>query len=281
MVWPEPDEPATANRILIELVEQGVLIESAGRLFLGSEWSDRFEEAGGDFHHNFDAGGQGIPVVDQSTGEVITHVSQLPVGGASVALAGRRWNVVSEAGEIVVASAAQGTGDVPFRYAARAAPTGRSYAEHVRRGFGFGSVAAPVLRGPSGNLWFHFGGSAFEAVLKVLIPGLRSVRGVTGLALGGNPDEQALRALAKETDRLADMLRGLIDDVASPMTLGRYHDLLPRDVRAAVCLQLLDPEGFARWLESRDLRSSELTRAAEERLREALGWPVASNPPLA
>lgn len=281
MVWPEPNEPVTANRILDELVEQGVLVESGDRLFLGSEWSDRFERAGGDFHHNFDAGGQGIPVVDGSTGEVITHVSHSPAGGASVALAGRRWNVVSEGGEIVVASGAQATGDVPFRYAARSAPTGRSYAEHVRHGLGFGSEAAPVLQGPSGYLWFHFGGSAFEAVLKGLIPGLRSVRGLAGLALGGTPSEPALLALAGDIDRLTHMLRGLADDVATPMTLGRYHDQLPRDVRTEVCLQLLDPDALARWLASRDLRRSELTREAEGRLREALGWQVGSSPPSA
>ena len=234
---------------------------------------DRFERAGGDFHHNFEAGGRGIPVVDSSTGEVITHVSQSPSGGASVALAGRRWNVVSEGGEIVVTSAVQATGDVPFQYTARTAPTGKSYAEHVRRGLGFGSEAAPVLQGPSGHLWFHFGGSAFEAVLKALIPGLRSVRGLTGLALGGTPSDQVLRAWADDTDRLADMLRALVDDIASPMSLGRYHDLLPSEVRSAVCLRLLDLDGLARWLSSRDLRSSDSTREAEGRLREALGWP--------
>ncbi len=266
MVWPEQDA-ATANRILVELVEQGVLLESGDRLFLGSEWSDRFERAGGGFHNNFDAGGSGIPVVDGSTGEVITHVLHSQAGGASVALAGRRWNVVSQAGEIVVASAAQATGDVPFRYAARSAPTGRSYAEHVRRGFGFASEAAPVLQGPSDDIWFHFGGSAFEAVLRVLIPGLRSVKGLAGLALGGTPSESALHALAEDTDRLGDLLRGLADDVAAPMTLGRYHGQLPLDVRTAVCVQLLDPDGFARWLASRDLRTSELTQLAEGRLR--------------
>ena len=277
-VWPEPTEAVTANRILDELVEQGVLVESTDRLFLGSEWSDRFERAGGDFHHNFDGGGQGIPVVDGSTGEVITHVSHSPGGGASVALAGRRWNVVSQGGEIVVASAALAKGDVPFRYAARSAPTGRSYAEHVRRGFGFGSESAPVLQGPSDDLWFHFGGSAFEAALKGLIPSLRSVRGLAGIALAGTPSETPLLALAADPDRLAQMLRSLADDLATPMTLGRHHDLLPSGVRTELCLQLLDPDGFARWLAPPDLRTSEITREAEGRLRDALGWPVGSNP---
>jgi hypothetical protein len=73
-------------------------------------------------------------------------------------------------------------------------------------------------------------------------------------------------------------MRGLVDDVATPMTLGRYHDLLPPDVRAAVCLQLLDPDWLARWLASRDLHSSEFTSEAEGHLRDALGWRAGSSP---
>jgi hypothetical protein len=121
-------------------------------------------------------------------------------------------------------------------------------------------------------VWFHFGGSAFEAILKALFPGLRSMRGLTGLALAGDPSEQAIGVITRDTERLNHTLRKFAADIATPMTLGPYHNLLPSDVRTEVCLRLLDSEGFASWLASRDLRKSEQTVEAEGRLRDTFGW---------
>jgi hypothetical protein len=146
---------------------------------------------------------------------------------------------------------------------------------------GFGPGAAPVLEGPDGCLWFHFGGSVFEEMVKVLVPHLRSSRGLSGFALEGAPSENDLRALFEDLNGLTDMLRRNIDDAKTFMTLGCYHGLLPPTIRTEVCLQVLDPQEFARWLQSRDLRSSEFTRRAEECLREALGWRAGPIPPSA
>jgi len=271
-VWPEPAGPITATRILDSLVEQGVLVEAGERLHLGEQWSDRFERAGGDVHHNFDSGGQGIPVVDTSTGEILTYVLEAPTGHSRVALAGRGWKVRIQSGEILVSSSVRGSGAGTFRYAARAAPTGKNYAEHVRRGLGFQETDAPIVDGPRGHLWFHFGGSAYEAILAVLLPDLKGVRGLSGIALRGVVTESMLRAIAGDHARLTEQLHELADAVVMPTSLGRYHRLLPEDVRKKVTLERLNPDEFRQWLGSRRPVTPIALRQAEQRLRIAMGW---------
>ncbi len=271
-VWPEADGPTTATRILDSLVEEGALVESGGRLYLGEAWSDKLERAGGGLHNNFDSGGPGIPVVDASTGEVLSHVAASAPGRRNIALAGGRWDIVSVSGEILVAQKAVGTGEATFRYATRGAPTGRSYAEHLRRGLGYEATHAPVVRGPGRDLWFHFGGSAYEAVLASLFPDLKQVRRLAGIALQGVPVESTLMAVASDREPIVHVLRRLAEDLAIPAALGRFHRLLPADVRERVALEYLDVDGFVRWLAARRTTGLSHMQDAEQRLRAALGW---------
>ena len=272
-VWPETTQPGTATQIIDGLVDGGVLKQVGDRLVLGDEWSDRFERAGGDFHHNFGSGGQGVPVIDSATGEVIAHVPQQTAGGGSVAIGGRRWRVVSQSGEIVVSTAAKASGDAPFQYATRAAPIGRPYASHLRRGLGFGETSAPVVRAPNGELWFHFGGAVTEAVLKQCLSGLRSVRGLVGIALSGRPTAGEVEAIARDPEPLARALHALSDELAMPSELGRHHDLLPAAVQRDVCRSMCDLVDLQQWLVSRTLEVSESEAKALFNLVSAMGWP--------
>lgn len=269
-VWPEATEAKTASSIVDTLLQDELLVAAGDRLFLGSEWSDRFEDGGG-LHSNFSSP-LGIPVVDASTGEVIARVSQSPDPGATVAMAGRRWNLVSESGEIVVSGAREPNGDVPASYAPKRGPMGRSYAEHVRRGLGLATEAAPVLTGPWGEYWFHFGGAAFEAILRALIPSLEGDRSLSGIALRGVPRTDVLAEFSQDETMLSEVIERLATEGEMPMSLGLYHNLLPPEVKSAVCREFLEPEVFAVWLRSRDLRSAGIDRVTEGRIRQLAGW---------
>jgi hypothetical protein len=261
----------TATEVLDALVESGALEEGAGRLHLGEDWSDRFERAGGDVHHNFDAGGQGIPVVDAGTGEVISYVQDSASGVNAVALAGQRWEVVSQAGEILLKPAAESRGDETFRYASKAAPTGKAFAEHVRRGLGLEEIESPILEVPGGPLWFHFGGSAYEAVLKALLPSMESVRSLKGLALRGRPEGSQLEVLGTDTDRLRGILTRFGDTLIPSMSLGRYHSDLPEAVRTQVALEMFDVDSFADWIARRRITDSGADGVTQRRVQEGLG----------
>lgn len=270
--WPEQDGPITASRVLDTLIEQNALTEAGGRLYLGEEWSNRLERAGGDFHHNFDSPGQGIPVVDASTGELVSHVPLTSYHTHKVALAGRRWDVVSQLGEILIASTPDRGGETTFQYATRAAPTGKRFAEHLRRGLGFEPIDAPTIASPNGVLWFHFGGSAYEAVLSRLLPNLKHVKGLHGIALKGSVTSEDLLGLVEDASGLTTLLQGLASNIALPATLGRYHHLLPDDVQAQVALDYLDPGLLTEWIRSRRVNLQPDAREAEVRLRDAMGW---------
>ncbi|GAB6064270.1 DEAD/DEAH box helicase [Deferrisoma palaeochoriense] len=270
-VWPESEGAGTAAKILETLIETGALIEQFGRLHLGEEWANRCERAGGDVHHNFSAGDRGIPVVDGGTGEVIAYVQQGVNGSGTVALAGQRWKVVSQEGEIVLRTVAGGCQDETFRYASRSAPMGKAFAEHVRRGLGLKTTDAPVVSLPGGCYWFHFGGSAYETVLKGLFHGLAGLPALKGLAVRGRVEEARLRALAQDESRLRSVLSRFADDLVPSLSLGRYHSYLPEDVRRRVALQLFDVPGFAEWLAGRRVLDIDNATEIKKRIVEGLG----------
>ena len=271
-VWPEPGGPTTASTILAQLAQEGHLAETGERIHLGTEWSDRFEKAGGAFHNNFESANQGTPVVDSATGETLTYVNLPPLGARQVALGGRRWDFRIAAGEIVLSTPLQaGTVDA-FRYQARAAPIGRSYAAHVRRGLGFHDSSAPLIHGPLGSSWFHFGGSEYEALLLALFPGLHHLAGFAGLALRGDISEARIRSLLLNSRLASATIANAALSASFGAGLGKHHDLLPPAVRRSVVLERLDPDAFLNWLASRRIESVSATSDDVGRLRDSLGW---------
>jgi hypothetical protein len=269
-VWPESDEPVTARKILEHLIETEELVQKGNRLYLGEAWSDRLERSGGDFHHNFESGSQGTPVIDAATGEVLTYVAAGEVGTSRVALAGQRWEVVSQSGEILVKPSKLMHGEQTFRYTARVAPTGKSYAEHVRSGLGFEKIDAPLFGTVEDCLWFHFGGSAYETVLLDLIPGLSRVRGLSGLAMRGAMTQEALSMAAKDRIVVFDQIHRLADKIVPALSLGRYHRNLPIDVRSAVAVEAFGLDEFYSWLATRKVFTIGENHVAGRKLRNDL-----------
>jgi len=254
-VWPETEGENTAERILDRLLEDEVLVETNGRLTLGEQMSDMLEKGGGRFHHNLDTEGPGTPVVDATTGEIIARVKNTTCGEDSIALGGQRWEVVRESGEILLKPSKGNQETDTFRYSARAAPTGHSFARHVLNGLGFQSDDAPTVDDSNGSFWLHCGGSAYEVVLLHLFPDLKAFSGMKGLAVRGIPDKDHFETLCNAPTKIGDKVTDLTDDIAFSLSHGPYHRLLPEDVRREVVLSLFDVDGFVKWLCSRRIRS--------------------------
>ena len=203
-------------------------------------------------HTNFDSSGGGIPVVDASTGETLTHVAQRPGGNQDLALGGQRWDVQeASGGEILLKPKGAGRVREGFRYAARSAPTGLEYAVHVRRGLDLGETDAPVHDLPGGIIWLHFGGSAYQILLCDLLPELRPISGLAGLATAGSPTGTALSDLAMQEATLRQAVDNRSEDMERVLSVGPYQRYLPNQCRRRVVAELVDVLAFRHWLETR------------------------------
>ena len=229
-VW--PDE-TTATQIIDGLVENEQLTERFGRFALGESWADLFDQGGTGMHANFGSSGNAIPVVDAGTGETIAHVSQ-PPSGKVLALGGQRWQARTVDGEILLTPKGVGETTEGFSYGAKRGPIGLEYAVHARRGLGFGEFDAPLISLTTGPVWLHFGGSAYQTLLRALMPNLHSAAGLVGLATRGYPDETALGALAGREGTLRETVRATL-----------------RGTRVSACTRPL-PTRFTRGVPSRN-----------------------------
>ena len=248
-VW--PDE-TTATQIIDGLVENEQLTERFGRFALGESWADLFDQGGTGMHANFDSSGNAIPVVDAGTGETIAHVSQLP-SGKVLALGGQRWQARTVDREILLTPRGVGKTTEGFSYGAKRGPTGLEYAVHARRGLGFGEFDAPLISLTTGPVWLHFGGSAYQTLLRALMPNLHSATGLVGLATRGYPDETALGALAGREGTLRETIEQHYEELESALAPGPYQPDLPEACRHEIVANLLDLTRFRQWLETRNV----------------------------
>ena len=251
-VWPE-ESGGTADSIVENLLDTECLVEHHGRLALGESWADTFDEGGRGIHANLDSSGGGIPVVDASTGETVAHVAQRPAEDRDLALGGQRWDVqAGGGGEILLKPKGAGGTREGFRYAARSAPTGLEYAVHVRRGLGLSDSDAPVLDSPDGRIWLHFGGSGFQTLLCALVPDIRPIGGLAGLAVAGGPiDGTLLCELASRTARLGHAVESHFADLEPVLSVGPFQRHLPDECRRRIVVDLFDVPAFRRWLTTR------------------------------
>ena len=248
-VWPET--PAgTVDVILDGLIQGEYLEERRGRLILGALWADAFDGSGG-MHANLDASGEGIPVVDAGTGEVIAHVAQRSAIEKGIALGGQVWDARNVNGEVLLTARGMGRARGGFRYASRAAPTGGEFAVHVQRGLGFDDRDAPVVLLDGEPIWLHFGGSAYQAALVSLLPFLRRLAGLAGLAVAGRLSGDRLHREAAQEEQLRAAVESIVESVESTLSPGPYHRLLPEAYRQRVAVDLFDARRFSTWLASR------------------------------
>jgi hypothetical protein len=68
------------------------------------------------------------------------------------------------------------------------------------------------------------------------------------------------------------VLQEIVGGIPMPSALGRYYDVLPESLKTQVNLDILDPVDLAKWLMSRELRTSEHNAEAVKRVKQALGW---------
>lgn len=249
-VWPETSTD-TPTAVLDSLLDGEHLIETRSRLHLGEAWADAFDRGGSGMHANLESGAAGVPVVDASTGEVIARVGERPVGKRGIALGGQIWDAQNVGGEVLLRARADGKATEGFRYATRGGPTGFEYATHVRRGFGIGEEEAPIIDTDAGPCWLHFGGSAYQRLLCEVVPGLRPLGRLSGLAVMGQPQTEELAAVADAHEELRAALGRIFDSLEPLLALGPYQRLLPETCRRNVVNEVFDLPAFMHWLGTR------------------------------
>lgn len=252
-VWPE-EPAATALAIVENLVDAGLLVAHRDRVALGSTWADVFDEGGRGMHANLDSSAVGIPVIDASTGAIVARVAERPPADQDLSLAGQRWKVQDTANGEILLTPKVGAGGArgSFRYAARSAPTGQAFSEHVRRGLGFDECDAPLIESPSGIIWLHFAGSGYQIVLRALLPNLRPVAGLAGLAVEAlRVEESQLLELATEGGRLRHAVESHFADLERVVSAGPFQRHLPGPCRREVVAELVDIPALRRWLSTR------------------------------
>ena len=247
------DSVGTASAIIDALVRDEYLVEGRGqRLELSGPWADSFDDGRG-MHTNFSTG-LGIPVVNASTGDIVAHVSQRPDGNDGLALGGQRWDLQGATqDELLLSPRGAGAVKESFRYAARSGPVGKEYAKHVQRGWDLSEHDAPLLDiSREFTCWFHFGGSAYQTLLCDLIPELRPVRRLVGLAVwcpaGLSPDDLAIADTA-----LRQAVENRFEDLERILSVGRFQSYLPDQCRRTVVADLFDVPAFCQWLHTRHL----------------------------
>ena len=266
-VWPEPT-PVLAKPIVEHLVGAGYLVETRGRLRLGEPWADLFGEGKRGMHANLNESFGGMPVVDASTGEVIAHVDGAANG--TLVLAGQRWHAQTIEGEVILNPARAGPVGGEANYTARRGPTGHEYAVHVRRGIGIDETDAPILEFSDGPVWLHFGGSAYQALLCALLPHVRPVAGLAGLAVSGDVSDTVLAEVSMRGETLRGEVEERFEILEPALSLGPYQRRLSEQCRRQVVVDLFDLPAFRSWLASRKVWR--LTRHDEQwaRLRTLL-----------
>ena len=249
-VWADED---SASLSLDRLIESGHFREDRGRLLLDGEWADLFAPGALGMHANFSAAG-GVPVVDGASGEVLAYVGSWSTAGSDVPLGGRRWDVErTDEAFIVKPKDAEGLIETGFRYAARRAPTGRWFASHVRRGLGLSDRDAPTLATPEwGEIWLHFGGTAYEALILRLFSEFRAIGELSGLAIQGIPDVPAIRNLSLHKVRTVVEAGAL--ELETFLELGVHQADLPDQVRRDVVAKVVGVAKFHQWLLARRMR---------------------------
>ena len=123
--------------------------------------------------------------------------------------------------------------------------------EYAQRGLGFGEFDAPLINLPTGPIWLHFGGSAYQTLLCALIPSLHPAAWLVGLATRGYPDQAALGALAEREITLRQAVERYYEELEPALAPGRYQHELPEACRRQIVSNLLDLSMFRRWLETR------------------------------
>ena len=185
---------------------------------------------------------------------LVAHVAQRPAEDRDLALGGQRWDVqAGGGGEILLKPKGAGGTREGFRYAARSAPTGLEYAVHVRRGLGLSDSDAPMfstLR--TGRIWLHFGGSGFQTLLCALVPDIRPIGGLAGLAVAGSRvDATLLAELASGQARLDRVVESHFAVLEPVLSVGPFQRHLPDECRRRVVAELMDAPAFRRWLRTR------------------------------
>jgi hypothetical protein len=195
-----------------------------------------------------------VAVVDDLTRETIGRVSPDLMKLNKIAIGGRSVDVVHYGDELLVRTNKHQAAAV-FSYPPRRPIVSRSFAEHVRIGLGFADNETLLYESHKlGTLWFHFGGSLFEWLLKQVIGKGNLSSMEPGIALKGKSLEEDLRDLQFARHEIVEAIENLGPGESRSLGTGRFHQYLPKKVQADVIASLVDIDNFMEWAVSRQVR---------------------------
>jgi len=87
--------------------------------------------------------------------------------------------------------------------------------------------------------------------LVSLLPFLRRLAGLGGLAVAGSLSGDRLHRAAAQEEQLRAAVESIVESVESTLSPGPYHRLLPEAYRQRVAVDLFDARRFRTWLASR------------------------------
>jgi ATP-dependent Lhr-like helicase len=240
-----------ADSVIDSLIKHNLLTESFGRLRLGDAGVERLDEGGGALHHNIGDTGKGTPVVNAMTGEIVAHVGQSPASSGIIDLAGQKWSYILAGDEILLRSSSSAGPAATFQYATRAAPMERIFAAHVQRGLGLDARSAPLRRVDESFLWYHFGGTAYERLLRSFHPGLKEASGLRGLALVSSAALLDMDWSFVDDKAVEEAAQDNLESMASLLSLGPFYEFLPNAAQRHDVLSIVRPDAFCGWLKDR------------------------------
>lgn len=274
-VWPLPDTGSIATEVIIDLLDQGSLIESRSRCHLAGAIVEKIDEIPTSAHSNIRAGGGVVPVRDSHSGEIIGHVAGAPESGFTN-IGGKRHRIVAHGeGEIIVSGGSPPKkGDsqpLGVKYPTVPFLITRQYCREVAKGMGLCDEEAPVIDYGDGPIWWHFGGQAVEKLLRLEEPEVFVGVAVKGIALYVRGEPAVAAGPFDTGEGIADALQSVVLSARSRYSRSAFDDFFSEEMFARIATEALQPAAMCQFIASRKIVQLSCSKPTGARLARLLG----------
>lgn len=257
-VWPLSDTGSTASEVIDDLVVQRSLTEARSRFHLDGEIVEAGDKNPTSLHSNIRGGGALLAVRDSHSGEIIGHVSSAP-GNGLTNVGGKCHRIVGHGeGEIIVSleSSSFRSKDTPLpvRYPTVPFLITRTYCRSVADGLGLHCDEAPVLDG----VWWHFGGQAFEKLMRIVLPGMFPEIYCRGMALRTSGDIGMVKTHFRNPETVSEGLQLVVASARLRYSRSSFDDFLSDSTFERIAVEALQPQDVFEFLQSRKIFPSSL-----------------------
>jgi hypothetical protein len=115
---------------------------------------------------------------------------------------------------------------------------------------GLAANETPIILWQAKEIWFHFGGYAYEQVLLALLDNLRQWKKLSGIAVLGRLNQSDLQNVANNYRAIIKQIESSAPRLSFGLSLGKYHKFFHKDIQVKIILDLFDVDRFIDWLKS-------------------------------